>query len=569
MLQELAIRNFAIIDDLRIRFADGLTVLSGETGAGKSIIINAVNLLLGSRAQSGLIRTGTDAAELEALFAVDPGSQTARTMVAQGIDAGDGLMIRRIISRSNQNRIYINDRLSTVQALCAVTEGLASISGQHAHQGLLDEDHHLLVLDRFGGLLPLRRQVAGLYHEIRPRVQELVELEQNQHRRHEQLELLQFQLKEIDTVAPLAGEDEALALEKKRLQNRARLMNMLKESIEVLYSAPGAVVERLTAVGRDMEEAAQMDPELALQATELNQASLVVEDCVDSLRTYLGRIDLDDQRMEEVEDRLDVLNRLKRKHGGSLSALLQRREEIGVELDRVEHLSDALEAIKAELAARHGELAQLATTLSRKRKAAARDLGAKVMVELETLRMENTAFEVIVAPGATGNHPSPYLSAGDLEVTEAGLDRARFLIAPNIGEAPKPLAAIASGGELSRVVLALKAILARTDALETIVFDEVDAGIGGGVAEVVGKKLTALARHHQIICITHLSQIAKFGDHHYRISKHVTQGRTRTAIEPLDGNDRIEEIARMLSGEAITTATLDHAREIMGAVDRK
>ncbi|MBI9087475.1 MAG: DNA repair protein RecN [Desulfobacterales bacterium] len=569
MLQELGIRNFAIIDDLRICFAGGLTVLSGETGAGKSIVINAVNLLLGSRAQSGLIRTGADAAELEALFAVDPGSRTARTMVAQGVDPGEGLMIRRVISRSNQNRIYINDRLSTVQALCAVTEGLASISGQHAHQGLLDEDHHLLVLDRFGGLLPLRRQVAGLYHEIRPLVRELAELEANQHRRHEQLELLQFQLREIDAAAPSVGEDEALALEKKRLQNRARLMQMLQESLEALYSAPGAVVERLTSVGRDMEEAARIDPELSLRATELTQAALVVEDCVDGLRTYLGLIDLDDQRMEEVETRLDVLNRLKRKHGGSMDALLLRREEIVVGLDRVESLAEAMEAIKAELAAKHGELARAAVALSRKRKKAAGELGAKVIVELETLRMENTAFEVIVAPVATDNHPSPYLSVGDLEVTEDGLDRSRFLMAPNIGEALKPLAGIASGGELSRVVLALKAILARTDALETIVFDEVDAGIGGGVAEVVGKKLNALAQHHQIICITHLSQIAKFGDHHYRISKHVSRGRTRTAIEPLGGNDRIEEIARMLSGEAITTATLDHAREIMGAVDRK
>ena len=568
MLQELAIRNFAIIDDLRIRFAGGLTVLSGETGAGKSIIINAVNLLLGSRAQSGLIRTGADAAELEALFAVDPGSRTAQTMVAQGVDPGEGLMIRRVIARSNQNRIYINDRIATVQALCSVTEGLASISGQHAHQGLLNEDHHLDILDRFGGLLPLRRQVADLYYEICPKVRQLAELEENQHRRNEQLELLQFQLREIDGMAPLAGEDEALELERNRLKNRARLMQTLQESIESLYSAPGAVVERLTSVGRDLEAAVRIDPELSSQAAELTQAALVVEDCVDGLRTYLGRLDLDGGRMEEVEARLDALNRLKRKHGGSMDALLVRREEMAIELDRVENLAETMEEIKGELAVMHGKLAKAAMALSRKRKKAAGDLGAKVVVELKTLRMENTAFEVTVAPVTTDDRLSPYLVVDNLAMTEAGLDRARFLIAPNPGETPKPLAGIASGGELSRVVLALKAILARTDALETVVFDEVDAGIGGSVAEVVGKKLAALARHHQIVCITHLSQIAKFGDHHYRISKHVSRGRTRTAIEPLAGDDRIEEIARMLGGEAITVATLDHAREIMGAIDR-
>ena len=566
MLVELAIRNFAIIDDLRICFSDGLTILSGETGAGKSIIINAVNLLLGSRANSGLIRTGADSAELEAMFAVGPHSRTARAMANQRIEPNDGLVIRRVISRNNQNRIYINDRLSTVQALCAVTEGLASISGQHAHQGLLDEDHHLLVLDRFGGLMPLRQKVADFYLRLIPLIRELFDLEKNQANRQDQLDLLHFQLGEINAANPVAGEDDALEVEKKRLRNRARLIRSVEQGLDALYNAPGAVVEQLTTVGRDLEEAARLDPDLAPRASELNQAAVVVEDCVNGLRTYMGGLDADDQRLEEVEARLDLLNRLKRKYGGSMETLLVRREEIFAELDRVENLAHCLTELKGRIEAMHQDLVQSTRKLSEKRKKVAGRLAAKVMAELQTLKMERTAFEVALAPVAADERQSPYLKTGEHGLTENGMDRARFLIAPNVGEVLKPLASIASGGELSRVVLALKAILAETDALETVVFDEVDAGIGGGTAEVVGRKIADLARHHQIICITHLSQIAKFGAHHFRISKHVSRGRTRTALEPLNGSDRIEEIARMLGGEKITPATLEHAREIMGGV---
>jgi DNA repair protein RecN (Recombination protein N) len=568
MLRELSIKNFAIIDDLRIRFSSGLTILSGETGAGKSIIINAVNLLLGSRAASDLIRTGAETAELEALFHIDPKSRAARVMDDQGLDTVDGLVVRRVISRKNRHKTYINGRLATVQALSGITEHLASISGQHAHQGLLDEDHHLLVLDRFGGLMPLRRKMAKRYNTVCPMIQRLAGLEERKRRQGEQAELLQFQIREIDDAAPEPGEDGALEQEKKRLRHRAQLVRTVQESIEHLYAAPGAVVEQLVAASRSMEGAARIDTALAPRVADLSQAGLAVEECVEALRSYLGHIDLDGHRLEEVETRLDTINRLKRKYGGSLDDVLAHRAEMAAEQERMENLSEEMAALENDLAAKAERLAGTARDLSEKRKTAAAVLAKKVEGELKTLKMNRTAFEVDLPPLPADPKTGPYLTWDHRGIGETGADRARFLIAPNVGEALKPLAGIASGGELSRIVLALKAILARTESVETVVFDEVDAGIGGGVAEVVGKKLTALATHHQIICITHLSQIAKFGAHHYRIAKHVSRGRTRTTIAPLDNKGRLEEIARMLGGETITTATREHAREIMAQNSR-
>ena len=277
MIRELAIKNFAIIEDLRISFNEGLTVLSGETGAGKSIIINAVNLLLGSRAASELIRTGAETAELEALFHIDPRCRAAGIMDEQGLDTADGLVVRRVISRKNRHKTYINGRLATVQALSAITEHLASISGQHAHQGLLDEEHHLLVLDRFGGLMPLRRKVAGLYNDTCPMIRRLARLEEKEHRQGEEAELLQFQIQEIDAASPEPDEDKALEQEKKRLKHRAQLIQAVRENIERLYTAPGAVVEQLVAASRSMEGAARIDATLEPRVADLSQASLAVE----------------------------------------------------------------------------------------------------------------------------------------------------------------------------------------------------------------------------------------------------------------------------------------------------
>ncbi|MGB5421822.1 MAG: DNA repair protein RecN [Desulfobacterales bacterium] len=563
MLQELSIRNFAIIDDLRIQFAPGLTILSGETGAGKSILINAINLVLGSRASAALIRTGCEAAELEALFQVSPRSAAAQTMDAKGYTFHEGLLIRRIVSRTDSNRIYINGRLATMQLLCAITENLASISGQHVHQNLLKEEHHLLILDQFGGLLSQRQAVFDAYHEMLPLMDKHERLRTLKNRRAQQVELLQYQRGEIESAALTEGEDARLEQERNRLKNSELLFQTVYQALEDIYSGQGSVAENLTAVRKNLEKAGRVDGALSPGVDHLIQINFLLEELVDHLRNYLKTVATDESRLEAVEERLDLINKLKRKYGGSLDGVLAHGEAISLELAEVENVDEQIAVTEKQIAGCHSRLAESAVNLSQQRRKTAKALAHEVEAELKHLKMGQTRFEVALHHVPTGDRTTAFLQVNRMQVFESGLDRAVFKIAPNVGEELKPLTTIASGGELSRIVLALKSILAATDAVETVVFDEVDAGIGGGTAEVVGRKLLELSAHHQVICITHLPQIAKFGSHHFSISKSVVKGRTLTAIKVLDEKSRVEELARMLGGVDITPTTLNHARELL------
>ncbi|MCK5783301.1 MAG: DNA repair protein RecN [Desulfobacterales bacterium] len=563
MLSELSIRNFAIIDDLNIQFTDGLTILSGETGAGKSIIINAVNLLLGSRATARLIRSGAHTAELEALFEIVPKSMTAQIMTENGYDPSEGLLIRRIISSNDRHRIYINGRLATMQLLASITENLASISGQHAHQNILKEEQHMLILDRLGGLMPFREKVFICFHDILPLINKLKKLKSLEKKQTEHIEFLEFQKNEIEASAIMPDEDTRLEQEKNRLKNAGTLYATIHGSIEALYSGHGAVSEKLSDIKKSLEMASCIDAKLTSTAEKVADVSYRIEDISEGLRHYLQATRIDDKRLEEVEERLDTLSKLKRKYGRSLKTIENRLEAITMELAEIQNLGQDITETENELSEKHKKLERLAVNLSEKREKTAEKIAKKVEKELASLKMPKTKFQVSLDSLPAGDNTDPYLSTHGKAINESGIDRAFFLIAPNVGEEMKPLINIASGGELSRVVLALKVIMADNESLETVVFDEVDAGIGGGVAEVVGKKLHSLARHHQIICITHLPQLAKFGDHHLRISKKVSGGRTRTSIIPLTHETRIDEIARMLGGENITKTTREHAKEML------
>jgi DNA repair protein RecN (Recombination protein N) len=563
MLQELTIRNFAIIDDLRVGFSDGLTVLSGETGTGKSIIINAVNLLLGSRVSPGLVREGAEAAELEALFAVSPESPSARVIAGFDLDPGEGLLIRRVISRNDKHRVYINGRLATAQMLGTVTENLASISGQHAHQGLLKEDAHLEILDRFAGLSPLREKVAACFREMAPLIDELRSLRRLDGERQDQMSLLEFQKNDIDRVSPVPGEDETLEKERLRLKHAEMLLHTAQGGILDLYDGQGAAMEHLAGAAKALARAGEIDVDLLPITSVLTDLQYQLEDVVAALRSYAAGVQTDAGRLEAVEARMDALNRLKRKYGGDLAAVLAQRKEIEAALEGIENLAHRIEAAEKRLGGLHEKAAALARELSGERREAAERFSRQVERQLVDLKMAGTRFEVALTPAAAAKNTDRCLVVDGALLDETGMDRAAFMIAPNVGEATKPLSKIASGGELSRVMLALMAILAETESVGLVVFDEVDAGIGGEVAEMVGKKMVRLAGFHQILCITHLAQIAKFADHHYRISKHVVDGRTRTGIERLDEAQRTQEIARMLGGVTITDATLAHAREML------
>ena len=563
MLQELAIKNFAIIEDLRIRFQPGLTIFSGETGAGKSIIINAVSLLLGARASARLIRTGSESAELEALFQIAPDSAAGLTMARLGYAAEDGLVVRRIIRRDESNRIYINGALATVAVLTALTGHLASISGQHAHQSLLREDQHLLIIDRFGGLMERRRALAEAYHRLLPLLAERQRLESRTAHQTERVELLKFQRGEIEAARIQPEEDSLLAQERQRLRHAETLMQALGGGIDVLYGADGSSLEQVAAVAKTLERAAQIDPQFSSMVGRLKEIGVLITDLAEEMRDCLGTLQVDERRLEQVEDRLEALGRLKKKYGGSLAGIGDYLTAIERELGDMSHLDEALAQNRQAIEAERTLLAEICRCLSTERREAAVALARRVEEALGDLRMAETRFEVALDKFPADGRTDPRLTLDGALIGETGVDQATFMMAANVGEALKPMAAIASGGELSRVVLALKAILAATESLETVVFDEVDAGIGGAVAEVVGRQLKGLAAHHQLICITHLPQIAKFGDHHFRIAKTVAGGRTRTTIEPLDGKGRIEEIARMLGGETIGDQTLAHARELL------
>ncbi|MFP4388420.1 MAG: DNA repair protein RecN [Desulfococcaceae bacterium] len=564
MLRELSIRNFAIIDDLRIGFDDGLTILSGETGAGKSIIINAVNLLLGSRATASFVRTGAESAELEAFFDIPPDSEAAKIMAENELDPAEGLLVRRIIAVNNRHKIYINNRLSTIRLLAEITENLASISGQHAHQGLLDESGHLDILDQFGDLLPIRQRVKDRFAAVQPLISRLEKLRRTRERQAEQMELLSFQQSEIEAAAIQPNEDEALERELSILKNGEMLFEAVHGAVEALYASPGAVVERMVEIRKSLEKAGEVDSALQPAAEGLADAAFRVEDIVETLRGYIDQIETDDSRMATVEERLAALKKLKKKYGGSLESVQAHLESVKRRLSEVENIDDEIAAAETKLDGARRDLLTTAEKLSSQRAKVAKSLGAKVESELASLRMADSRFTVALAPIPARDAAGPWLIDGDRAISETGLDRAAFQIAPNVGEALKPLSEIASGGELSRVVLALKAILAAIDAVGTVIFDEVDAGIGGGTAEIVGRKIAALSAHHQVLCITHLPQIARFGDHHFRIEKSVSKGRTRTDIAPLSHEERVNELARMLGGVELTPATLEHAREMVG-----
>jgi DNA repair protein RecN (Recombination protein N) len=569
MLNELAIKKFAIIEDIRISFHSGLNVLTGETGAGKSIIIQAVSLLLGARASADLVRTGEDAAELEAGFDIAPDSEPAQLLTEQGMDPKEGLIIRRVIHRSGTSRVFVNSRQSTLEFLKQVTGNLAGISSQHAHQGLLRDDNHLDILDEFAGTRSLRREVTDLYRRLVPLNRQIQEMEAEKLRRETEKELIQFQVDEIQNAAIQSNEDEHLEHRKQVLANAARIFEAVNGAVHQVYDREGSVVEQLAGLMSGISRFRDADPALAAAADRLDAVILDLQDITHTLRDYALTIDLDPESLDTVDQRLDLISKLKRKYGGSLDTLFASYRELEQQLDQTLNMDRQIQERIQEKKELETRLRQKAATLSDQRQQAASRLAGLAGDELAALEMDKARFQVEIHQ-EDGDPSRDICTRSGHKLTAAGADRVRFLLSPNPGEAPKPLAKIASGGELSRIVLALKAVLSKTQSFETLIFDEVDAGIGGATSDKVGQKLFALADRHQVICITHLAQIARYGHHQFRIAKQVVNGRTCTDIIPLTTlEDRIDEIARMLGGTRITPATRAHARELLtGPADK-
>ena len=562
MLKELGIKNFAIIDQLRVEFGPGLNVFTGETGAGKSIVVDALSLALGERASGDLIRTGSEEAVVEAAFELNShGPALVRNILSdQGIsiEPGEDLLVRRVISSSGKNKVYVNGSLTTLATLAAVGAHLADIHGQHEHQSLLAADQQLDMLDAYGGLLPLRDAFAELSRRYQGLRHELAELDAGEREKAQREDLLRYQVNEIQGAKLRPGEEDELAAEQRVLANAEKLAGLAAAADEALYSSDGSVLAGLRRAITGLREIAAIDAAVAGTFELLESGRAQIEEAAREVSAYAGRVQVDPARLEAVGDRIDLLQKLKKKYGAAIPDVIAFGERAAAELAKIERSGEERERLRQEIAALRDQVTVKAKELTRRRTAAARELEKKVEAELGHLGMKKSRFAV-----AIGQEPGEDTADGR-RVTAAGADRIEFLISANPGEEPRPLARTASGGELSRIMLALKTILVEGDPIPTLVFDEVDAGIGGAVAEEVGRKLRKIASRRQVFCITHLPQIASMATTHYGVAKSVRKDRTSTEVRLLDPKERVDEVARMLGGRTITEATLRHAEEMIG-----
>ncbi len=565
MLSELQIRDFAIIDKLKISFSKGLNVLTGETGTGKSIIINAVNMILGDKASDDLIRTSAKEGIVEALFDIVGNEAPGEKLREKGFDLRESMVMKRVISRGGKSRAFINGNLATLALLGSFGEEFLNIYGQHEHQSLQRHGGHIDILDEFGGLVELRLDYQDRFRRLMQIRKELRELKAHEERISRERELMTFQLGEIESAQLQPREDQSLTEEKGILMNAEKLLGHSQEAEQTLYSGESSVVEKLNGVLEKVRELVRIDPSVSPLVQTLESALYQVEDVALSLRNYGQKVDVNPERLEEIEARLDEINRLKRKYGPTLGDIFAFRKKGEDELRDMATSEDRAGELESEEMKLGEEILSLAKGLSEKRSMIARRLEEEVEKELADLDMGKTRFRVRIEGVDKGGAKEVHgdLRIGEFHLNAKGMDEVEFLISPNIGEALKPLSKIASGGELSRIMLAMKTILAEMGEGQTLVFDEVDAGIGGATAEVVGRKLHTLSRHHQVLCVTHLPQIACFADTHHFVSKEAKGGRTITKVKKLEGDGIADEIARMLGGVRITSRTRAHAREMI------
>jgi DNA repair protein RecN (Recombination protein N) len=554
MLKLLRINNIALIPSLDLELGPGLTLLTGETGAGKSILIDALGLVLGDRASPDLIRSGEERATVEAVFEV-PG---ASALLGERGLPGDGeeIVLRRELQASGKGRATVNGALVPVSLLRDLAPWLSVVHGQHEPQGLLDAALHLALVDHFAGE-DEARPIGELFRDVRAAEAALARLRGDRREGERRREMLEFQASEIEQAGLAPGEEQALVAEKARHANATRLASLSSEAFALLYDDEAAALTQLGHVFKRVEELALIDPEFRPFVEAKADCLPPLEDLARFLRDYRERLEVSPGRLDEIESRLALVERLKKKYGASVEDVVafgaRCREELGGS-SSPEEQERKLEERRERASAAYLERAK---ALSKRRRAVARDLVRRVQAELAEVAMEKTRFEVLFTPA------DPEAALDPSSWTEQGLERAEFLLSPNPGEELRPLARIASGGELSRIMLALKSVV-RSDAPGlTLVFDEVDAGIGGRVAEVVGRKLKALAEKQQVLCVTHLPQIAAFADQHLAVRKQVARGRTQTDVDTLSEADRVEEVARMLGGETVTTTARLHAREML------
>lgn len=553
MLTTLHIRDFAVIDELELTFQSGMTVLTGETGAGKSIIVDALGLMLGDRADSGMLRAGSERCEISASFDIRAIPAVRELLETQAIPAEeDELLIRRIIGADGRSRAFVNGSPVPVQALREIGESLVDIHGQHAHQSLLRREAQRVLLDAYGGHEQELDQVASLHRDWRSITAQLQDLGSGSGQdREARLELLRYQVQELDALGSIINEFEALENEYSRLTNASRLLETAQGAYQLLSEDDAAIAVQLKRLERELQELTRYDAALQPIIDLLQSAGIQLGEAADELRHYLDRLDLDPERLRVVEQQLSSLHDLARKHKVQPESLPAHLASLREQLEQLESSDERHAALQADEIRVREQYDTAAQRLHQARKQAATDLSRAVTAQIRELGMPGGEFliEVTAEP--------------DSVPAAAGHDRIEYLVSANPGQPPRPLGKVASGGELSRISLAIQVIGSRDSGVPTMIFDEVDAGIGGGVAEIVGKLLRRLADHRQIFCVTHLPQVASQGQQHLRVLKMTGDKETRTRVTALTADERVEEIARMLGGLKITDQTRAHAREML------
>jgi len=560
MLREVSISNFVLFDEAKVEFHPGFNVLTGETGVGKSLLIGALTLLIGGRASADAVGRGGREARVDGLFELQEGWLRDRAGDILGCEIEDGmLLVTRSVEKTGKSRCYVNGRPATVGMLRELGEMLVAVHGQRDHETLMRNANQRELLDNFGGLQPLRGRFSELYDSTMKLRERRDDLAAREKQRRDELELLRFQAAEIDAAKPSPGEMEKLETERGVLLNAEKIAEAVSSGYETLYESEGSVFERLSEVERKLEGVAEFDDALKVFCEVCDGCKCQVEEAARSLRDYVDKIEFDPARLEEVEERLVVLRNLAAKYGGSEEAVLEHRETAVRRMKELSTETKELEQAEEKLSAAAAELRKVGAELTRGRKAAAEKLARTVLKDLAELGMRNARFTASVSAREPGERWQETLEAAGPN----GFDEIEFLISTNVGEEAKPLRKIASGGELSRIMLALKHDLAAEDRTPVLVFDEIDANVGGRVGRVVGEKMAAISARHQVICVTHLAQIASCADRQFRVWKEVRGGRTYCAVEPLSDESRIEELAEMIRGDRKTETTRKQALEML------
>lgn len=570
MLAELSIKNFAIIESLSLSLEKGLTVLTGETGAGKSIIIDAIHLLIGGRGSAEFVRYGETKAEIEGLFLLEQADHPCYSKCAElGIDISDGMIVlRRELTVNGKSVCRVNGKLVTIATLREIGSTLVDIHGQHEHQELLDESKHLHLLDEYGGehIRDALEEYGALYATYERVKRQLQKLNENEQQMAHRLDLLTFQLDEIQKADLQIDEDERLMEERRKIVNFQKIYEALQSSYEALYGEQRGL-DWIGLAMNHLDHVSDIDASVKQAQEVVSNCYYLLEEVAHQLREQLDQLEYDPLRLDEIESRLNEINHLKRKYGQTVRDILEYAAKVEEEIETIQHRDDHIHKLQTELQSITADLLVEAKHISELRMQYAKQLIDDIHQELKDLYMEKTTFDVVFRK-RQGSYDDPLLDGTPVKLQASGMDEVEFYISTNPGEPLKPLAKVASGGELSRMMLALKSIFSKHQGVTSIIFDEVDTGVSGRVAQAIAEKIYRVARHSQVLCISHLPQVAAMADTHLFIAKETIDGRTKTTVEALNEEEKINEISRMISGVEITELTKQHARELLQLAEK-